>query len=136
MPLIWGIDTKGAAWVLGVSVSTIKRMVYRGELKPINLEGTSETKLEQAASLLSAVQAEMASRADRGSDDYVKSWKDLYWLRERLGFVLFRETPSRFSWRRSLRVSPSLEVAYPTIGTPGCAQDIFRVNGFLGAQAY
>jgi hypothetical protein len=53
-----------------------------------------QTKLEQAAALLSAVQAEMASRADRGSDDYIKSWKDLYWLRERLdefvryGFVL------------------------------------------------
>ena len=40
MPLVIGYGTKGAAWMLGVSVSTIKRMVYRGELKPINLEGT------------------------------------------------------------------------------------------------
>jgi hypothetical protein len=38
-----------------------------------------QTKLEQAAS-----QAEMATRADRGSDQYIQSWKDLYWLRERL----------------------------------------------------
>ena len=35
MPLVIGYGTKGAAWLLGVSVSTIKRMVYRGELKPI-----------------------------------------------------------------------------------------------------
>ncbi len=37
MPLIVGYGTKGAAWILGVSVSTIKRMVYRGELKSISL---------------------------------------------------------------------------------------------------
>jgi excisionase family DNA binding protein len=40
MPLVIRYGTKGAAWALGVSVSTIKRMVYRGELKPINLAGT------------------------------------------------------------------------------------------------
>jgi hypothetical protein len=55
-----------------------------------------QTKLKQAAALMSVVQTEMAARADRGSDDYIKSWKDLYWLRERLnefiryGFVLFK----------------------------------------------
>jgi hypothetical protein len=40
MQLIVGYGTKGAGWVLGVSTSTIKRMVYRGELKPINLAET------------------------------------------------------------------------------------------------
>ena len=55
-----------------------------------------QKKLEQAASLLSGVQHEMATRADRGSDQYIRSWKDLFWLRERLhefiqyGFVLFK----------------------------------------------
>ena len=55
-----------------------------------------ETKLKKAAALMSAVQEEMAKRSDRGSDEYLKTWKDLYWLRERLsefiqyGFVLFK----------------------------------------------
>jgi predicted site-specific integrase-resolvase len=35
MTLFSGYNTKGAAWMLGVSVSTIKRMVYHGQLKPI-----------------------------------------------------------------------------------------------------
>lgn len=55
-----------------------------------------QTKLEKAAALMSEVQKEMTTRADRGSDEYIKSWKDVFWLRERLnefiqyGFVLFK----------------------------------------------
>jgi hypothetical protein len=42
------------------------------------------------------VQKDMATRNDRGSDAYLQTWKDLYWLREKLseltkyGFVLYR----------------------------------------------
>jgi hypothetical protein len=43
-----------------------------------------QTKLKKAAALMSEVQQELPIRSDRGSDDYIQSWKDLYWLRERL----------------------------------------------------
>jgi hypothetical protein len=55
-----------------------------------------QKKLEQAASLLSAVQAEMAARVDRGSDEYIHTWQDIFWLRQKLdeiiryGFVLYK----------------------------------------------
>jgi hypothetical protein len=55
-----------------------------------------QTKLQKAAQLLADVQKDMATRNDRGSDAYLQTWKDLYWLREKLseltryGFVLYR----------------------------------------------
>jgi hypothetical protein len=56
----------------------------------------SRNQTTEAAKLLADVQKDMATRNDRGSDAYLQTWKDLYWLREKLseltkyGFVLCR----------------------------------------------
>jgi hypothetical protein len=55
-----------------------------------------QTKLKKAAALLSVVQQEMTKRNNRGSDVYLQTWQDLYWLRQKLdefiqyGFVLYK----------------------------------------------
>jgi len=52
-------------------------------------------KLTKAAKLLADVQQDMSKRHDRGSNEYIHTWQDLYWLREKLddliryGFVLY-----------------------------------------------
>lgn len=52
-------------------------------------------KLTKAAKLLADVQQDMSKRHDRGSREYIHTWQDLYWLREKLdelvryGFVLY-----------------------------------------------
>jgi len=55
MPLVIGYSTKGAAWVLGVSVSTIKRMVYRGWIRlSASKNAVTRTRSEQSRSAPSA----------------------------------------------------------------------------------
>lgn len=54
-----------------------------------------EKKLKKIAALLADLQKDLAKRSDRGSDEYIKCWEDLSWIRQKLdeytryGFVLY-----------------------------------------------
>jgi len=53
-------------------------------------------KLIKASKILADLQQDMIKRQDRGSNEYLQTWQDLYWIREKLdeliryGFVLYR----------------------------------------------
>jgi len=55
-----------------------------------------KAKLIKASKLLAELQKDMTTRHDRGSEEYLHTWQDIYWLREKLdeliryGFVLYR----------------------------------------------
>jgi len=56
-----------------------------------------KAKLIKASKLLADLQKDMTTRHDRGSEEYLHTWQDIYWLREKLGelirygFVVYRE---------------------------------------------
>ena len=53
-------------------------------------------KLIKASKLLADLQKDMTTQQDRGSEEYLHTWQDIYWLREKLheliryGFVVYR----------------------------------------------